>query len=313
MRITALFLLLVTLAACDRAPAPDTATGSAGAASGSTPAAYDRSFLLLSDRGDAQFAAVVDYAALARPDSVDRAAGAWLLRGGAWDRLLALRWTGEPIRDAWRLVPHGPFRLIVGDAGDVAALVHRSDSTGFRLVPAPIVAEWTLGETAQLRLRQGELRLRTDTIIGPMLDLQIGIPISGEGRIETMFLTNGEGMHVVLARSGTQPAIVRLFRRQESLDWDGVSVTRLPTGATDRGSPAAAARGSGADGSASAPGWRIEATGDLSGELRAAGAELSIARPETGDSDVRVVVIRGWIEARGERHTVFGVLRTEQG
>lgn len=310
MKRVMLGLLVAFVYACGGSEGPRSTTGSGGAQGSGEAASYARNFILLSRQADAPVAAVLDFTADENSDSIHRSAAAWLLTDGAWRRLLQASWQTEPVREPWRLVPHEELRLLVGDRGEIEALVHRADSTGFRLVPSVAVAEWSAGDAAQFRLRRGELRLQDRSIVGVLLDLQTGARAAGAATADVAFLTDGEGAHLILAENGTGSISARLFRDAEELVWEELKLTPLAAevspgaeGAVHEVADAEARTAGHADG------WRIAGTSDdFAGELRATGDSLDTPAAGAG-AGVQTVVVDGWIEARGERRTVFGVVR----
>ncbi|HEX6938911.1 MAG TPA: hypothetical protein VF158_05825 [Longimicrobiales bacterium] len=289
-----ILLLVLILTSCDRAEGPDAATVSGGPRGDDTVASYDRSFLLLSLRADTPVAAVLEFSAVEGPGAIRRTAGAWLARDGTWVRLLEQAWDAAPMREPWRLVPHGPFRLVAGEGDEIEALIHRADSTGFRFEPSAALAEWGVGDAVQLRLRRGALDLGRESFVGIVLDLQTGAPVTQAGEAEVAFVTDGMRSNLIVARGVDGRTAAWLRREAETLSWEAVTLARIGGGAA-RGEPTR---------------WRItEPTGDLSGELRVEGEPVTIQDTASAAGGARGVLVRGWIEARGERRDVFGLLR----
>ena len=295
MRTIILFLLLL-LVACDRserqgATPPDGRSGGAG-----VTATYDRSFLLLSLRADTPVAAALEFTTVEGPTSIRRTADAWLARNRTWLKLLEQAWETEPIREPWRLVPHGPFRLVVGEGNEIEALIHRDDSTGFRLEPAEPLAEWGAGDGVQLRLRRGTLSLGRESFVGLLLDLQTGAPITQPGGTEVVFVTDGQRRSLVVARSADGRGGAWLRGDTESVDWDRVTITPIPAEGSGPGTPPA--------------GWRVsEPTGALAGEFYAEGEPITVRYPSGVARGSRTIMVRGWVSVRGDRRDVFGLLR----
>src|SRR5690554_2305322 len=112
---TIILLVLLLLVACDRSERPGSAATNSRSGREGTAATYDRSFLLLSLRADTPVAAALEFTAVEGPTVIRRTAGAWLARDRTWMELLEQAWETEPMREPWRLVPHGPLRLVVGE------------------------------------------------------------------------------------------------------------------------------------------------------------------------------------------------------
>src|SRR5690606_5390222 len=293
---TIILLMLVLLAACDRSERQGAAATSGRSGGESVGATYDRSFLLLSLRADTPVAAALKFTAVDGGTAIRRSAGAWLARDGAWARLLEQAWQTEPMREPWRLVPHGPFRLVVGEGSEIEALIHRADSTGFRLEPSSPLAEWGAGDGVQLRLRRGTLSLGRESLVGLLLDVQTGAPLAQSPETEVAFVTDRQSRSLVVAKGVDGRTGAWLRSETESLDWDRVTVTPIPADGAVPGDPPS--------------GWRIaEPTGALMGELYAAGEPFTFCVPVWVSGGWRLVLVWGWGCVRGYRRDVFGVLR----
>jgi len=293
MRRLTYILTLALLTACGGGDAArDSGRGERGGEH-RPAAAYGRRFLLLSGDREAPFTAVFDFSALDGPNEIRRGAGAWYARGAEWTRLFQHAWTTEPIREPWRLVPYGPIRLIVGDGEEIETLVHRAEPGAFRLSPSGPLAEWSMNDGAQLRLRHAELLLGDARITGILLDLQTAVPDRYDGALGLAFLTDGVGLHLVIARDSSIHAPAWLWQGAENVSWDAVEISTL---AADT----------------AGPGWRItEPRDELTGELRVVGSELVLTYPDEALAPTaRVSLVDGWLEVRGgERQRVFGVVR----
>lgn len=293
---TILLLVLLLLAACDRSERPGAAATNGRSGREGTAATYDRSFLLLSLRADTPVAAALEFTAVEGPTVIRRTAGAWLARDRTWMELLDQAWETEPMREPWRLVPHGPLRLVVGEGNEIEALIHRAESTGFRLEPSPPLAEWGAGDAVQLRLRRGTLSLGRESFVGLLLDLQTGAPLTQPGEAEVVFVTDGQSASLVVARGADGRTGAWLRRDTEALEWDRVTLTPIPA--------------EGAGPGAAPGGWRIaEPTGSLLGELDIQGEPVTVQDPTGLAGGTRTFMVRGWISVRGDRRDVFGLLR----
>src|SRR5690606_969398 len=171
-----LLILLIAAHACDR-PARDAAMDGAGVEADSLaarpPAAYERRMLFLAGPAARPVGALFDFATLHHGAGLRRAARAWVGRTDGWDSIFVATWDTEPVRVPWLLVPHRAFRLLVGDDGEIEALVHRGDRE-LRLVPAPHFASWSRGRGAQLLLRSAQLVRDGTSTPGVVLDVQLG-------------------------------------------------------------------------------------------------------------------------------------------
>lgn len=322
MRIFVLFLMLGLITACDRRGGPDAQTHQTAEAA--PTAAYSRRMIFVGGREAAPTIVAFDHVALAGPTAVARRAGFWRSKGEEWESLLDLRWADAPIREPWRLLPHGPFRFLVDDAGEVEALVIRGDSARFRLAALRRMGSWNPDDLPFVRFLYGELVMGADSITGLLVDLQPGADGEDHGTAASeLVLTDGSQLHLVVNAPADRPGELWLQRGERSETMTGI--TFAPA---DSAAPGA---------------WRLDSTLDeIAGELTPVGAPLEL-RYETalegaasvvvesepgsrapgafraGDSAARAAapmprpallqVVRGWVEVRGERHTVFGVMR----
>lgn len=327
MRIFFLFLLIGTVAACDRGAGPE--ADSRRAAEGAPTAAYARRMIFVGGREAAPAIVIFDHLALAGPTAVERRVGFWRTTAEGWSPLLDLKWSDEPIREPWRLVPHGAFRFLVDDAGEVEALIGRGELDPFQLMASGRIGEWSPDEPPQFRINRGAWAIGKDTIAGLLVDIQPGVA-SGEGAtgLSELVLTNGAEFHLVARLPMTNPGELWLQRGERMETMAGVELARAAE--SDTSAPTV---------------WHIGAAhGEIMGELQPAGAALELryepvaggtpattpgtpegtrARTPNGGgaldsvalpanqppSPANLQIVKGWIEVRGDRRQVFGIMR----
>lgn len=125
---------------------------------------------------DATGAALLDFSAIDAGTVVRRTARGWAEAGSGWTPLYDLNWEGAAVRRPWRLVPHGPIRLRVGDNGEVDAISVRDQDADLAMLEAgDFVAEWMPFNTTQLVLREATLALGGDPIRGWLVDARFGV------------------------------------------------------------------------------------------------------------------------------------------
>jgi hypothetical protein len=273
MRLRSALLLLLALTACrgDEA-APDGGRRDGAPGPG---AEYARHLYFLSEpRPDPVFA-IFDFSVADRGGRLERTAVAWIRSGGAWTPLLRMEWEMERMREPWRLVPHGPVRILVADDGELAALAV-SGPEEVRLSAEAPGARWLLARGFDARVRPASLRFGRAPLAGTLLDLHL----PGAGAPAEVVLAGDDGLALLLPGGG---AAGWLLDGPEEAHLDGLRLERI-----------------GADGEASS--WRLM-IGDLPfGELE--------RLPGTGAADAPPLhPVRGWIEVAGERREVVGVLR----
>ncbi|MBW3554376.1 MAG: hypothetical protein KY466_12735 [Gemmatimonadetes bacterium] len=302
-------------------------------------AAYDRRLVFLGPGESLPTAVIFDFAALSDSAGLRRGIRARLLDGTEWLPLMDAGWEMEPMREPWRLIPHGPLKVVVGEAGELDALIHRGDDE-IRLESGSTIAEYSPDAGTQLVLRQGRLRLGGEPIPGILLDAQLARAVSPP--------TAAPPLDTAAPGDAGDP--VDSTREED----DGAaapadSASGDPTPAPRQGAEAILVDNSGyyAVFAASADGdmawlhyggrddvrrgarleatewemyekaglrvptaWRISSPADgLAGELRSEAADRATldSGPEPGV--MGYVIVTGYIEDRGLRRNVYGLIR----
>ena len=285
-------------------------------------AAYNRHLIFLGAGTDLPTAAVYDFVALSDSIGVRRGVRSRVVDADRWRTLVDAGWEMQPMREPWRLVPHGPLKLTVTETGDLGALIHR-DSVATRLDLGATLAEHSPDVSTQLVLRSARLSVDDATVSGVLLDIQLGravnpqmvqrdaadttqtaadsavavppTPVARPGA--EALLLNSSGYHAVLAnvatgslawiRSADQDDI-RSGARIEPAAWslDERSGAELPSA------------------------WRIVSTDNaLRGELTTRSVDPIVVEGVGGPDALAYVLVSGWIEDRSARRDVFGLIR----
>lgn len=355
-----LLLVPLLLAACEGGPpwrsADEEQTAVDRDVFGPT-AAYDRRLIFLGPGGELPTAAVFDFAALSDSAALRRGVRVRLVDGAEWVRLMDEGWEMEPMREPWRLVPRGRLKIVVGDAGDLDALLFRGEDVDLRLEAGPAIAEYSPDAGTQLVLRQGRLRLGDEPINGILLDAQLARAVSpaalptpgtGPGSVDT---AAAAGDTTAGAAAGSDTAAGAGVAGAGGGGGDGADTTGAlaPAPAPVAGAEALLLDNSGyyavfatsADGAMAwvhsggrddlRPGgrlepmawepfpeagvqvptaWRISSPGGvLGGELRAEAGDRSILEGGGSPGVLGYVVVTGWLEDRGVRRNVYGLVR----
>lgn len=275
-------------------------------------AVYDRRILFLGPDGDLPAAAAFDFSSLADSAGVRGGVRARVLDGAEWATVADTGWALAPMREPWRIVPEGALRVLVNDAGEISALAARDSDT--RLEPGTILSETSPDAGTQLILRNAELLLDGEPLPGVLLDAQLGravrpaqvpprgdtaeahpsTPIARPG--SEALLVNSAGYLVVLTRSGEgDMAWVSHAGRDEIRR----GVLLEPTAWTEPGE----------DGQWPS-GWAVRgADADMAGELSTEAVDHSVLSHLAGVEGLDYVLVSGWIEDRGVRRDVFGLVR----
>ena len=315
--LTMLAVLLVTAPACENGP--PWGGGGAGSGDDATPdfgptAAYNRRLVFLGPGAELPTAAVFDFTALSDSLGVRRGVRARLVDGTRWRWLLDEGWAMEPMREPWRLVPHGPLTMLVGEGGDLASLLLR-DTVATRLQLGATLAEHSPDVGTQLVLRSARLSVGDESVPGVLLDAQLGravnpervardtatgdttlspTPIARPGS-EALLLNNGGYYAVLTTAAGGALAWVRNAGRDDVREG-----TRLePT-----------AWGTTSDGVQVPTAWRVvSANGEMAGELESESSDALVLEGPAGLQALSYILVSGWIEDRTVRRDVFGLVR----
>lgn len=318
----ALLLMVLAAPACDDGGggAPPAQEGDFG-----HTAAYNRRFMFLgSGSGPLPAAAVFDFSTLSDSIGIRRGARARLGGGAGWRPLMDAGWEMEPMREPWRLVPHGPLTMVVGETGELSALVVRG-SAPTRLELGQTLAEHSPDVGTQLVLRNATLHRDGGSEAGIVLDAQLGRAVNpalavrdrpprtdadarGDDTIPASatpialpgadaLLIGDQGYYTVLATASSGSlAWIRSNGRS-----DAMAGTRLePTAWSDP-----------EEDSVQVPtAWRIfSPDGGLTGELTA-GATDRIVLTGTGTLEtLAYVLVTGWVQDRTTRREVAGLVR----
>ena len=324
-KIAVLLALAVAPVACEGGAPWDKEDPAAEPAAGpdlGPTAAYDRRLVFLGPGEQLPTAAVFDFSSLSDSTGIQRGARARVVDGSEWLRVLDAGWQMEPMRQPWRLVPHGPLRIMVNDGGEITSLEVRQD-TAVRLEPGPIIAEHAPDAGTQLVLRQGRLVLDDQPLSGILLDAQIARAITdttaagaAEAGVDTLasdtaaavtptarpgaeaLLLDNSGYYLVLADAGSgSMAWIHSGGRDEVLR----GARLVPTSGESTGAPTA---------DAPVPeDWQLlSAAGDTLGQLSTEATDRSDLA--AGDAaTLGYALVSGWVEEREVRREVFGLVR----
>lgn len=306
-----LALLLAGLgAACGEAPSDATpptedASGDAAPPQG-VGRSYERAFALLTPDTVAMV-----WLADARtvPGGVDRRHRGWTYEAGAWAQLTDVMWQSPPSRVPWRIVPHPPVRLIVGDGEVMDRLIVQGPDRAASAQFGDGLIQWPgpRGET----VRVGEALLAASGSDGAAVERPaLVVDLARAWAAETQppgdwaFLVSGDSLQMVLAHATEATRVARAWVRWtfRDLQWPEVSVDWTDVRAFEparRDVPVE---------------WRLTTPGgDLRGLLRTRSSNL-----ETGAGEGPVLPVEGFmllegtIEIEGQSVPVLGVIRHQQ-
>ncbi len=262
---------------------------------------YQRGFVFFS--GDSLIVSWVSDAR-SQPGGVLRSHRGWLHRGATWDAFLDDRWESPPAREPWRLVPHGPVRLVVGEGGALERLLFDDAPRSLELRVSEPVAEWAGPRGQVIRVAQARVSLPDREFRGTVADIARSWR-SGEGEPgDWVFLVSGDSLQIVLeeAKVGL-PYRAWVRWNGEDLQWPSVQVDWTETRSFEPARRDVPSR------------WLISTQdGDLSVELAVLSSKLE---PGGGDGPLLPVdglfQVQGTVTLEGRRTLpVYGLVRHRQ-
>lgn len=301
-------------------------------------AAYNRRLLFLGSGTDLPTAAVFDFVALSDSAGIRRGARARVVVDTAWRVLMDDGWEMDAMREPWRLVPHGPLKMVVGEGGDLGALVVR-DTSITRLELGPTIAEHSPDVGTQLVLRNARLGLDGAAVDGVLLDAQLGRAVSPMLASRTTraaaLLPDTAGPGAEADTAGPAAGSVAAFGAPSATPIARPGAEALLLGGAGYYAVLATAssgslvwiRSAGQDdvrggttleptawssdaGGAQVPtAWRIVSGGTLEGELTARSTDPVLLDGPGGVDALAYVLVDGWLEDRSVRRDVHGLVR----
>jgi len=228
----ALLLVASWLVGCEASAPP--ATADAPSASDPAPGrnfsgrVYERNFVFTTIGQDTAYLAPWLFRTRTRPGAVERRVRGWLARGATWEAVYEARWETPPSRAPWRILPHRPMGLVVGQGDAVESLLFQEGQRALELELGEVLMEWTASGEEVFRLLDGALWLGEDRVPGLMLDMARTAPADGPTPGDWAFLVSGDSLQVVLEspREGP-PAIDRPYRGWARLDFRDLSWPRV--------------------------------------------------------------------------------------
>lgn len=193
-----LLALTLAVAGCGtEAPAPDRPAADPGVAPlpGRT---YERALVFTTLRSDSVLMVPWIVEARARPGGVDRRARGWLFRAGEWEPFLSESWETPPTNAPWRVLPHGPMRLIVGMDDVLERVAFIDGAQRLEVALAGALAEWSGRRSETFQLADASLTLGEATTPGMVLDMnRVRETVEG-GSGDWLFVVSGDSLQVVL-------------------------------------------------------------------------------------------------------------------
>lgn len=189
---------------------------------------YERSVVFVSTIGDSLLMVPWVVEATTVPGGVARTARGWLGRNGSWEPFMRTAWTSPPNREPWRILPSGPFRILVGEGDRLDRIFFEEGSRRLELSLGEAVAEWTGNRGGSFNVLEGGLVLGDRSIPGRILDASQGIRLVEGSLGDWLYLLSGDSVIVVIQAPRYQEE-GGLFQgwardRVEELQWPEVQV-----------------------------------------------------------------------------------------
>ncbi|MBT8396981.1 MAG: DUF1499 domain-containing protein [Gemmatimonadetes bacterium] len=192
---------------------------------------YERHIVFLTFQGDSTLLVPWSFSARTEPDGVDREVRGWLARSDEWDPFLYDRWEAPPSSAPWRILPHGPVRLIVGLEDALETILFEDGGRNLEVNLGELLVEWS-GQRAQtFRIHEGTVVLADRTVEGHVLDMTRAWAAGDNPPGDWGVLLSGDSLQVVFENldqeSGQEGGDYSLRARIEFLtrQWEGVRLT----------------------------------------------------------------------------------------
>jgi len=198
----ALILGIGSTAACggDRGPDPSgTAEVTAGDSLDAGPRGrFERSLVFATGSPEDHLMVPWVLEAVTRPGGVDRTHRGWLVRDEEWEPFYSSSWATPPRREPWRILPDGPFRILVGEGDRLDRVIFEGDGRRLQLVLDESLAEWTDDRGGTFTMLDAALILGDRRIDGRILDVSEGRGSAEPDLGDWLFLRSESGWSVVL-------------------------------------------------------------------------------------------------------------------
>jgi hypothetical protein len=202
-RLPLLTALALLAAACGDTPKPvpgepTTANPEVDPTDPAPRRGYERAVVFVSVTGDSLMVVPWVVEAETGPGGVDRSARGWLARGGSWEAFLDTAWTSPESREPWKVLPHGPFRILVGEGDRLDRIYYDDGNRRLEVSLEEPVVEWTGNRGGSFHVLEGGLVLGDRRVPGRVLDVSQGIRVS-EGRLgDWLYLVSGDSVAAVI-------------------------------------------------------------------------------------------------------------------
>jgi hypothetical protein len=304
--------LLLFASACAAEVAPERPEPPAPAEPRPESHLYSREFLFVGDRAGVPLAVPFAFSSLKSNGELERSARGWLAYGAEWDAFLDETWSAPAIGGVWRVLPRGDFRVVAGlGSREIEALVFRRGERLLRVQPEILRSTWSPRDEVQYRIYEGRLELAGQLTRGSVVEAYRVLPAAEHeipaGAVDWMYLTDGDGVHLLLAEALAPPDTPdNTFGWTVLPDleaaWDNAEIRWLEMRPIEQ-----ARRDVPVSWSFRIPGARIE------GEVATLGFDLQLGPDRPGRRSVLLRHnVEGWAELDERRYRVFGFVSHSQ-
>lgn len=318
-RLVLSLFLVPALAGCPSAGEPEGAAGppDTTATPLSTPGpgqVHERDVAFVATEADSTLLVPWIFTARTHPGAVEREARGWLDRNGSWDPFFRERWRTAPTRTPWRVIPRGPFRLVVGSDDVLRRVIYEEGTRRLEVRLGPLVAEWSGPRGERFQVRDGSAVLSGEELAGMVYEARLVRRAQDRPHGDWAFLTSGDSVQIVLYDPSPeqQPAemtyrgLARIEgapedRRERRWAVVGVDWTVMRAFQEARRDIPVE--------------WTLGSPdGDLEGRLRAVTSELTAGEGDGPLLPVEALFqVRGTVEIGGREFPVRGLFRHLQG
>ncbi len=192
-------LLLLVASACGDAPRGESSRSpQPGSDPDTVPQAprwsYERSLVFVSNTGDSLLVVPWVLEATTVPGGVARSARGWLARNGAWEAFMRDEWNSAPNQEPWRILPHGPLRILVGEGDRLDRIFYAGGGRRLEVSLDETLVEWTGNQGGSFNVVEGGLVLGDRRVPGRVLDVSQGIRVQEGSLGDWIFLTSGDSL-----------------------------------------------------------------------------------------------------------------------
>ncbi|MCA9738998.1 MAG: hypothetical protein R3E98_19060 [Gemmatimonadota bacterium] len=188
---------------------------------------YERTLMFLSFAADTPVVQPWVFQARTRLGGVERHVTAWLYRSDAWEQFMDVAWDGPPSRAPWRLLPHDPMGLVVGESDALEHVLFRQPPRELDLLLGEQRADWSGPRGEEVRVLLGSLSVAGTSTPGAIVDLNRNWRPAEHTPGDWLVLTSGDSLQVVLEGEGRGgSAAYRGWARVDDREtqWPDVSV-----------------------------------------------------------------------------------------